>query len=362
MTAVLTPYSDTSENRKRLLDFYRLVYPTAPWIFEEKRWAWQTFGNPRLAKGSNDIWLLTDDNGEMIGHNVFLRYPLRIGGKPYDGLCSANLVVKPGITGRGLGRMMIQKNEELGGVPFAIGMTDNSYSAFGKRGWYIVHHIRLYSQIVHPWPNLKYLKLPLWKAVLALPFLLPGKTLSSLYAATVPKSFAGITTREIESFDPALDSLWNSFLGDYAFYFERTAEMLNYKFATRTDVRHTRLLFEKNGKVVGYGICRISENPVRKIRMGRIVDLVLDPSLGDSFAVWVVGYMRRHLLAEGVDGLAGLASSDCMKRAYRRNGFWFSRVERSGIKETDFSMAELARQYADQWYMTLADADLDDYW
>jgi hypothetical protein len=362
MTANLVPYVDSPENRKKLLDFYRLVYPAAPWIWDETRWEWQTLKNPRLPSGANDIWLVSDDNGEWIGHNIFLRYPLRIGGKAFDGLCSANLVVKPGITGRGLGRMMIQKNQELGGVPFAIGMTDNSFSAFGKQGWYIVHHIRLHSQIIRPWPNLSYLRLPLWKGILAWPFVYAAKLLSSFQAATVPATFPGVVVREIKKFDASNDSLWNLFLRDYAFYFERTAEMLNFKFAARTDVRHTKLLFEKDGKPVGYGVCRISENPVRKIRMGRIVDMVLDPSLGESFPRWAIGYMRRHLLTQGVDGIAGIASSDEMARAYRRNGFWFSRVERSGIKESDFAMATLAQQYKYQWYMTLADADLDDYW
>lgn len=356
-------FQNTPEARKELFQFYEEVYPNSPWLLDDSRFEWQNLQNPHHKNGETQVWLLRDEQGQIIGQNIYILYELSIDGRIYPGNCSTNLVVRPELVGKRLGHKLIDVNEGLGGIAYAVGITPASTRAFVKRGWVLIEDARLYSAIINPKPNLKYLGWPKWKTVLASPIL---RTLSLCYSLfgklTVPRRIDGLSVREIDSFEPGMDKYWREFLKGYAIHFVRSSNMLNFKFCTRTDVNHHILLFERNGHPVGYGVYRLSENKVKGIRLGRIVDLVYDPLGGHTLVEYIVKTLKSKLLSLVVDGIVGIASDATMARAMKKNGMYLSRVQPAIIKEGNFSISKLRKKYCNIWYMTLADSDLDNYW
>lgn len=362
MDTVLVSYEDNPENRQRLFDFYNLVYPGAPWLLDVNRFIWQNLSNPLLPNGKTAIWLLYDQDENIIGQNIYINYNLSIDKKIYYGNCSTNLIVKPGIVGKGFGHKMIERNESLDGVAYAVGITPASTRAFLKRGWVLVEDAKLMSKIINPIPNLRYVGWPKWKIILLSPVMKCFNYLFDFYAALKGNDYKDVTCRELDRFTPEMDQYWSDYLSDYAIHFERSHTTLNYKYNSRDDVQHTKLLFEQNGKPVGYLVYRLSHNPVKKITLGRIVDYVYDPALGDSFFRYLLKIAIGELKAKKVDGIVGIASNEMMVKAYKDNGIFFSRVQPAIIKEKGFDISALRNKFKTLWYITLGDSDLDNYW
>lgn len=363
MTTDVIRYEDTAENRADLFDFYRDVYPDSPWLLDHDRFIWQNLSNPLREEASSQIWLLYDMHDRIIGQNILIPYNLLIDKRLYRGYCSTNLVLRPELVGQGLGHKLIEKNESLRGVAYAVGITPASARAFGKRGWRHVEDACLLSIFINPIPNLRYLKMPSWKIALVVPLLIFANALSNIVRwIAVPRTLEGVSCREIAHFEPEMDQLWEEFLADHGIHFQRDSVQLNYKYCSRKDVKHTILLFEEYRRPVGYGVFRLSENKVRNVRMGRIVDLVYDPALGAKLAKHMIHVMIRKLAGCGVDSIVGIVSCDELKKAYRLNGLYLSRVQPAIIKEDGFLVSELRKAYKNLWYITLGDSDLDNYW
>lgn len=359
---VVRQYQDSPPARARLFEFYREVYPGSPWLWDDERHEWQNSENPLLADGESEIWLLHDKN-RIVGQNIYILFNLFINGQMHRGYCSTNLIVKPGMEGKGHGHKLIEVNENRGGIAYAVGITPASTRAFQKRGWKLIEDARLFSSIINPIPNLRYMGLSRTKQMLLAPFLKCASVLwnlaTSLYS---PRRIKTVKYREIDSFEPEWDEYWRLFLKDYAIHFDRNFRHLNYKYTSRKDVEHCILLFEMNGKPVGYGVHRVSENRERGIRLGRIVDLVYDPSRGKGLLSFMLKTMKQRLLSCGIDGLVGIAANNEIGSVYRSIGFFLSRVQPAIIREDGFSLDDLRNRYKDLWYITLGDSDLDNYW
>ena len=162
-------YIPSTDSLERLFAFYKRVYPDAPWLVDKERFNWQHFGNPLLKSDENHVWLLVDDSNEIIGQNIYIPYNLCVDGKICSAFCSTNLIVKPGMEGKGIGHKLIAVNESLGGIPFAVGITTASKRAFLKRGWKLNSDSTLCSRFINPIPNLKYIKLSTWKMFVVTP-------------------------------------------------------------------------------------------------------------------------------------------------------------------------------------------------
>ncbi len=355
-------YQDSQVNRQRLFDFYREVYPDSPWLLNDQRFVWQNLTRPLNSPEDSSIWLLKQGDN-LLGQNIYLRFPLAVAGKVQKGICSTNLIVRPELVGQGLGHQMIEVNETLEGIPFAVGITPASSRAFQKRGWRPVNTARLYSRFLRPGPNLRYVRASAAKRIVLTPALQLANLMSSVWqAAFRVRKLSGVSCHEISRFDQAHDSIWRSMLSDFAIHFDRAAELLNFKFSARKDVTHVMLLFEKRGSPVGYGVYRLSEHPLQRLRLGRIVDFVYDPKLGRKLISFMIGVMIARLRAFEVDGLVSVASTPEIARALIDNGLFLSRTQPAIIKETDFSVDDLTKNYKHLWHITLGDSDLDNYW
>ncbi len=355
-------YRDSQGSRQRLFQFYREVYPDSPWLLDDDRFMWQNLSPPLNGLDDSSIWLLKEGDN-VLGQNIYLRYPLSIAGKIQQGVCSTNLIVRPELIGKGLGHQMIEVNETLGGIPYAVGITPASTRAFQKRGWRLVSAARLYSRFLRPGPNLRYVGASRSKRVVLTPAIELANLVSSVWrGACRVKRLAGVSCQEISLFDQAHDSIWRGLLSDFAIHFDRTAELLNFKYCTRSDVTHVKLLFERDGSPVGYGVYRLSDHPLQRLRLGRIVDFVYDPKLGRKLISFMIGFMITRLRAFGVDGLVAVASTLEIARALIDNGLFLSRAQPAIIKETDFSVDELMKNHRHLWHITLGDSDLDNYW
>ncbi len=356
-------YEDTPESRASLYSFYREVYPDSPWLLNDRRFEWQTFDNPLKEPDGTEIWVLLDEQGEIVGQNIYILYNLVVDQQARRGYCSTNMILKPTLVGKGLGHRFIKLNESRDGVAYAVGITPASTRAFQKYNWVLIEDARLCNLVLRPIPNLRYIGMPPWKRAIVAPVLgAAGAFFRMKSEILATRKMDGISFREINRFEAAWDKRWEECLRNFAIYFQRTSTILNYKFSARQNVKHTCLLFEADGIPVGYTVYRLSENPVRRIRLGRIVDLVYEPSYGQVLLNYMLYQVKSRLLDAGVDGLVGVAATDEIARAYRANGFFLSRVQPAIIKPQGFDLEDLRRRYKHLWYITLADSDLDNYW
>lgn len=361
--SVVVQYVDNPEARTNLFQFYREVYPHAPWMLDDVDFVWRNLTEPVNRFDDSGIWLLESPDGRILGQNIYIRTPLTISGKEVTGFCSTNLIVRPEMVGTGAGHRLIEQNESFAGVPYAVGITPASTRAFQKRNWLHYTQAKLHSRFIRPIPNLKFLKITGVKRFLISCALHAANLMSGLWSVMfgAPK-LGNMNVREIEKFDPAHDVYWKRFLGDFAIHYSRTAEFLNYKFNSRESVVHNKLLFEIDGRPVGYGVYRISQHPVSGVRLGRIVDFVYDPSLGKRLISSILGVIVARLTERDVDGLVAVSSTSEIARALFDNGLYLTRVQPAIIKETDFNLRTLSEQYAHTWHITLGDSDLDNYW
>ncbi len=355
-------YADSPASRERLFRFYLLAYPDSPWLLEEKRFIWHNLTPPMNKPDDSGIWLLIR-GGEIVGQNIYSRYPLSIAGQVHTGICSTNLIVLPELVGKRLGHLLIERNETFSGVPFAVGITPASTRAFQKRGWHLHSEARLYSRFIKPKPNLAYVGLTGAKAAIGTIALSIANIATTLWFKMRREPLLeNMTVKEIEAFDTCYDSYWMRFLEGFAIHFERNAELLNYKYATRQDVTHTKLLYYHDGVVVGYGVYRISTHPVSGLKLGRIVDFVYDPSLGKKLISNMIRVMTDRMADCDLDGIVAIAADREIASALIENGLYLSRVQPAIIKETTFSLSDLRKSYKNLWYITLGDSDLDNYW
>ncbi|NOT08327.1 MAG: hypothetical protein HOP28_08990 [Gemmatimonadales bacterium] len=357
------PYRDSPAARAALFDFYRAAYAGMPEFLDPARFEWQTVANPLVGPGKDYLFLLHDEAGKIVGQNLLIPYRLVIDGETRDALCSTNLVVLPGLVGKRLGHLLIERHEQEGEICFAVGITPASSRAFQKRGWVPFDDARLHAQFRHPRPCLRFAKRGALVSLLAAPAIHGLNALLALLRPfRVPSRLPDVVAEEIERFDPAWDPVWRECLAPHAIAFERRADLLNWKFRARTDVRHTALLFRHHGTPVAYLVYRLSTNPGRGLTLGRIVDLVYRRDVHPRFPHYLIGVARRALAAQGVDGVVGIAASGELRAAYRANGLVLTRPQPAIIRERHFSLAALRRSYPDRWYITLADSDLDNYW
>jgi hypothetical protein len=340
-----------------------VAYPEAAEQVDEQRFEWQSFGNPLLRPDQNFLFHLFDAEGRIVGQNVLIPYQLMIDGRVRDALCSTNLIVLPGMVGRGAGHILIERHEQEGVVCFAVGITAASSRAFQKRGWKPVDDSRLQALFLKPHPCLRYVNRKGPVAAIA-SLLIPVLNLgfSAIRPLAVPKRIHGITWEPIARFEPEWDQQWNAYLSDFGIHFVRSASFLNWKYFSRRDVKHQAVLFRHHGRPAAYLVYRLSRNETRQIYLGRIVDLVYDPSVDRRFPHFLIGYARRVLAAEQVDGIVGIASSAALRRAYWANGFCMSRTQPAIMREHGFFLHDLRQRYRALWYITLADSDLDNYW
>jgi len=329
-----------------------------------ERFEWQSFENPLEQDMDRPlIWILESENGEIAGHNSILIFPLTVAGTQYTGYCSTNLIVKPGTEGRGLGHILIENNERMG-IATAYGPTPASLSAFTKRGWISYTDARLYTIPLHPYRTLRFLKQSILVACLATPVIwVLNAVFGAWRAMTISNKIAGITHREIERFEPAWDEHWQAYLANYAIHFTRRADFLNYRYGARRDVSHMKVIFEQNGVPIGYIVFRVSTSRTKGVTLGRIVDFVYDPKLGEKLPATMIKTAFDALLDKGVDSIVGVAPNDETGRIFKHCGMIFSKIQRMLTKAPeDIDLKALAQPYRQGWYCTLGDADIDNYW
>lgn len=356
-------YSDSPESRARLFEFYRVAYLGMRELLDPKRFEWQTFKNPLKPEGRSFLFLLRARGGEILGQNILLPYRLSIDQCSTDALCSTNLIVLPGLVGKGTGHLLIERHEQEGKLCFAVGITPASSRAFQKRGWRPVDDSRLHAAFLNPKPCLRFVKKTGIAASLAIPMLhLMNWAFKVGSKFAVPQSLPEVTVEPITRFSSDWDRIWSVCLRPYGIHFIRSADFLNWKFFSRHDVTHHARLVRFRGNPVGYIVYRLSRNEDRGICLGRIVDLVYLRDSVPKLAHFMIGMAKRELSRERVDGIVGVASSQDLKSAYIANGLFLTRPQPAIILESGFSVNDLRGKYENLWFISLADSDLDNYW
>lgn len=358
----LREYVDSPEARRKVLAFYAQYYAGKDFFLDPGRFEWQCLGNPLLPSGRNYLYTIEDASGRMLGHDLLVPFRFRIGDEEFDTLANTNLIVAPELAGKKQGRRLLEKHESLGPVCWGIGSTKVALHVLGGRGWTRIEEPRLYALFLRPRPCLRFSGISESIAFFAAPAVKAMNLLWSAVASLKTARVPGITHERIDRFDPDWDTTWDKALAPYGIHFVRRAEHLNWKYFTRNDVSHRALLFRgEDGGPVAYAVYRRAVNQNPPVVLGRIVDLVCNPHI-PGLASHVVRTTIRELKTMDVDGIVGLASTCDLRRAYRANGMIVSRPEPASLLERGFSIAELRKQYSDLWYLTLGDADLDDYW
>lgn len=276
------------EEEERARRFFTDRYPPAERAaaFERRgvRWRWQYFDHPG---GDPGIWIAELDGRivGIIGTNVVrIRTPKGIARAVWAG----DLLIDPGVRGRGIGKKLVDAWKNSGAVGIGKGYNDIAYSLYVNRGFRGVHgftrmHIvlsraRFVATLLGTGERRRLLRL---LKVIARP-------IPSLDAAS------GFSISVGDRLPEDAQTLWRSVAARYRFAFERDSEYLAWRFLSHPAHRYRFIEGRDRNALWGLAIVR---PPDEEDPMGVVLDLIVDP--GDERGVLALLTGALALLREG---------------------------------------------------------------
>lgn len=351
---MITKFVDTPDNRAELFEFYRRVYPkvltadNVPYLTNDKHFEW-------MLKGT-DILLYRDVGGSIIGH-CWVRYEdMVMEDKPFTGSYITDIFVDPDCQQRGIGSKFIRYIRDNDQVIMGVGMTDPAERLYRKNGITILNEGHLFGMMFKPKRCLEATGNVGLKAMLAR---WPLKLMSYshiLPGSPVPKGWLC----DWIALSLNWDVLWNFHLWDVPIRTSRTVEMLNHKRNITHSSCPTFVLLTGYRVPMGYIICRVSKKP--GLRIGKIVDMVVDPCDAVRNARILLKQATNYLWDANVDGIFCIASDQRIKRALMWAGMMPLRRQKAMTSIPQKKIDQVRRKGRCVWYNTFLDADMDMYW
>lgn len=259
-------------DERGILDLHKLVFGTE---ISAEYWLWEYGRNPA---GQALIVVAESDEG-IVGQYALLPRLMRVGDDISIGSLSVDTMVHPEYRGQGMFIKLAQEAYQLAtrrGIHFIFGFPNgNSYYGFIARlGW-----AALYQGI------------PLWVKPLDLQDILKkrfvdNKLLASLggkvgniamkaFYNRLQRNTLACSIKEISSFDPRFDSLWNEASRDHKIMVVRDEAYLTWRFIDKPGNDYVVLIAEKGNHLLGYIVLRCMDE--FGLQIGFIVDILTTP-------------------------------------------------------------------------------------
>jgi len=177
--------------------------------------------------------------------------------------------------------------------------------------------------------------------------------------AKAPRLHIGEELRNVSTFDAEFDALWRLFAGKIGVAVERDSAYLSWRVRRPGENYETIALLAQRA-LRGYVI--LGNNEVAGARIGKVMELIFDPSDERIGAVLLAETVRR-LYERGCDAVWALSFEHSPNRAaLRRAGFISppARISRSeihfGARSLGAASSELLARRS-SWYVSLLDSD-----
>ncbi|HEY6421593.1 MAG TPA: GNAT family N-acetyltransferase [Candidatus Binataceae bacterium] len=169
----------------------------------------------------------------------------------------------------------------------------------------------------------------------------------------------GVSVVRIESFDDAVNRLWERACRDYPVMAVRDRRYLNWRFAARPDARYTMLAAVKGPATIGYLIFRVRNDDDQPI--GYLVDYLVENRSAAIFSL-LLRNAEDELLRYGVKAIMCTVATPPYRGALIRHGYFPVPLRTRGYFGAARNTFDPRLQvFTDlrKWFVTMGDGDLE---
>jgi len=322
------------------------------------RWEWQFLDNPFANEVGNKlpIWLAIKDK-EIVGQICVLPARMKVGDQTYNGGWACDLIVSPKSRGEGIGYKLSESLYKHYQVCVGIGMANST-----RRIWEKLDPIPLRQMHYYWYP------INLHKNILRY-FI--GNRFGALHGAfaklanitiSIKRKFNRLLKQEIKSliqeialFGEEIDALSEGTYRDYGAIVKRESMFLNWRFFRNKELNYHVFISKNKGQIKGYIVVR-KPHPA-ELNFGHIVDFFAVRNDIDTINELILFAIK--FFGTSVAAIKCTTSMINIEYLLKKYGFIKFEKLRPLALVSDPVIKENVTRVAQDWFMTLADQDLD---
>lgn len=352
----IRPYQ--SKDRERLRTLIREIWPARPPEVFDSRWWWQCDPVPLFVSEDKET-------GAIVGVCASIRFLVYSGKQTMDGAWLVDLFVSNAYQGRGLaksrkgsGRSLSRAVMDSSQITASLSQTNAAWRTLHRIGW---RERRSASLFLNP--------LGLIPGIMSLiRTFVPDDPALRVEPGAIPDDPKGISQ---------LDGLWERLRDRFDALAVRDAERLRARFGPREGRCYQMLRAYRDGNLCGYMVVRVCPpNSLRSLKrypmgrhpLGLIVDYLVDPDDSRTFGT-LLTEATRTLMTQGAKSLLCLATVPTFQAELTKRGFMGARSPLVGRRLSAMDVGFTCYSAPGQpdlsgcnWFLTLADCDLDLTW
>jgi len=323
-----------------------------------ERWIWQFLDNPFVNEGGNKlpIWLAIRNNS-IVGQMCALPASMKIGDQTYNGSWGCDFIVSRECRGQGIGHKLTEIYYKHFQVCVGITMAGTTRRIWEKfnpvplRPMHIfLYPIKLDKNIFHYFLGDKFGPLQNISAKLG-DVLFSIKRKFNRMLKNEVKSFI----QEIFEFSTAIDSLSENTYRDYNAIVKRESKYLNWRFFCNKEFKYKVFVSKNNDQIKGYVVVR-KPHPA-ELSLGHIVDFYAAKNDVDTLKDLILFAIR--FFGKSVTTIKCSSSAINIEKLLQKYGFIRANRMKPLMLVSDLAIREKVKNLTEDWFMTLADQDLD---
>lgn len=338
------------EDKKKLLDLRDEVWGEPNPLRNRAVWEWEFEKNPLNPNGLPSS-LIAEVEGEVVGLLGTLSARVKVSDKIEDMVWIVDFMTHPDY--RGAGFKLALKSKSI--APLALAVPNPASYGIGKGiKWFDIEPFYTSVSIVN---GEAFIRSKLNSKVISKLIGFAWRILRSLLR---PKKKPGLEIEIADGFDDWVDDLWETASKDYPFILVRKKEWLKWRFEECPQRDYTILNVKRDNRNVGYMVIR--KKSKKGLRYGSIVDFLVrrDDRKALEALLWKATKMLED---DGVDVINCIEPTvKELKNSFRKYGFIFKKkwavMGWSNLKNVD--KADLID--TSNWFITMADSDIDIVW
>ena len=337
-----------AEDQRGAESLYRRVFGADAAEANRLRWEWQYRRNPAARRGEPLIWVAREA-GSVIGQYAAMPVIANIGGRELDAAWGMDVMVAPERQRQGLGEQLFRTWDRNVGVALGLGLTESSFRLFRKLRWPDLGSV---PSLAKPLSR-RALRRATWSQ--GLNRLISALTYPWVRLVARPRPVTE-EIRSIRQFDERFTDLWNRVGGSFAFAVRRDANYLNWKYVQPPHVRYHIAALVRGDRADGYIVYRHVREPLG--RTTRLVDLLADPS-DEAGVLALLRWLDREARAADSDRIRTYITHGAFRKLLKKSGYYQTKSSVQLVAKVN--AIDVPRDFyaADDWHVTLGDADLD---
>lgn len=329
-------FDEQSDKKEDLIELLKPAFKNT-WPIISEKWEWQYFTNPFNDGPLVYVAYYGDNLAGAIGC-IPIKFSIR--DKVVDAVWMVEAVTNPSFQRMGISMKLHEKIEDDFTFVMAKSISDMILPLTKKRNYIYIPNAVYMIRIL----NFKsFLKERVFKKR-------GGERKRALQSDARLPGF-----EIVSSFNEEYDEFAKKLCRKYDFTVLKTSEYLQWRYIDCPVIDYTIFRLNKNSRISGYVILRISED--KGIKHGWIVDMLVDPLDSTSFNKMLKKCMI-YFRSKDVSCVYTLGTHRLLKRKYYNNFFFPTKTHARIIAKNKKGMSDLIPD-AHSWYITEGDSDAD---